>query len=166
MCDRPRRRSAEPNLEVEAGNGMTNDTLMLTPIAPFAPQSTTRVNRAHVTGRSSSSNRLTSTLPPLMMMPTRLPRSGRPAWRTGEAEATGGLDDELHALGEELHGLDEPGVARGEASASSRRMMAKVSSPMNWVWAPSAMVLGVGILTREPVRKDCWPSLPASGSTL
>ncbi len=36
---------------------------------------------------------------------------------------------------------------------------------MAWVCAPSAMVWGVGMCTILPLRKDCWPSLPASGST-
>ena len=30
---------------------------------------------------------------------------------------------------------------------------------------PSAMVRGVSMCTILPLRKDCWPSLPASGST-
>ena len=50
-------------------------------------------------------------------------------------------------------------------SASSLRIRAKVIAPGAVVWAPSAIVRGVSILTISPRRKDCWTSLPACGST-
>jgi hypothetical protein len=44
-------------------------------------------------------------------------------------------------------------------------MIANVSWPMAWVCAPSAIVSGVAMRWIVPVRNDCWPSLPAAGST-
>ena len=65
--------------------------------------------------RCSAAKRARSTLPPLMITPTRRPASSlsHPPGR-GEAEAAGRLDDHLHALGEEAHRLHQLGVAGGE----------------------------------------------------
>ena len=50
-------------------------------------------------------------------------------------------------------------------SATSARMIGKVSCPGYWVCAPSAMVFGTGMRTISPLRNDCRTSSPASGST-
>ena len=117
---------------------------------------------------SSAAKRSRSTLPPLIDDADALAARARALQRArrGEAEAAGRLDDDLHALGEEAHRLDELRVARGEdvvdvapddregvarrGAASARRRRSSAASSM---------------CTISPLRSDCWPSLPASGST-
>src|SRR5450830_1174038 len=91
---------------------------------------------------------------------------GQPAMvGAGQAEGAGGLDHQLHALGIKAHGFDQLRVADGQDVTDIAADDAE---------GELSQVLGLGAVgnrcavamcTTSPRRSDCWPSLPASGST-
>ena len=82
-----------------------------------------------------------------------------------EAEAAGGLDDHLHALGEEAHAVDQLDVA--DLDDVVDQALDDREGELAQVLVLSAVGDGLGVPMRMmwPARKDWLPSLPASGST-
>jgi hypothetical protein len=107
-----------------------------------------------------------STLPPLITMPTRLPSTG-----TAPNSAAAAARQPVGSTTIFMRSTKKRRVSTSCASvtvsmsSATRWMIGKVIVPSEGPCAPSAMVCGMGMRTREPERKDCWPSLPASGST-
>ena len=113
---------------------------------------------------SSSPKRSASTLPPLRITPTRCPVNSRRALGRRKAKASRRLDHDFQAIGEHAHALDEPGVGDGENVGYVAPNDLEGMFPR----------LGLGAVGDGPrnldahdgsLRKDRWPSLPASGST-
>ena len=68
-----------------------------------------------------AAKRAASTLPPLMTTPRPPPRARHaPGQQRGEGGRAAGLGDDLHALEEQPHGLDDLGVGDGHDVVDER----------------------------------------------